>query len=153
MSQLNSRIGMGSLVVCLMLPLLGGCQGTGGSVGVDWGEPAPPPPESRPMPPAHAPAHGRRAQQREYRYYPRSGIYFDNGRGVYFYYSDGRWQVSAELPRRFRVRLGDYVTVEADVERPYRDYPKHRAKYPPGLRKKGPDHPGNKHRGYPGQDD
>lgn len=127
----------------LFLPWLGACQNTGGSVGVEWGEPAPPPrPDSRPMPPAHAPAHGRRAQQREYRYYPRSGIYFDTSRGVYYYYSDGRWRVSVELPRRFRVRLGEHVTVEAHAEEPWRDYEEHRRKYPPGLRKKDRGHPG-----------
>lgn len=127
---------------------LGGCQGTGGSVGVEWGEPSPGPgPRAENMPPPHAPAHGRRAQHREYRYYPRSGVYFDSERGAYFYFSDGEWRVSVELPRHYRARLGDYVMVEAHVDEPYRDYKKHRAKYPPGQSKKGPDHPSNNGRG------
>lgn len=140
MVSFNNKTGM--LLAALLLPLLGGCQGTSGNVGVGWGDPKPPPREAdeRPMPPAHAPAHGRRAQAREgyrhYRYYPSVGVYFDSERGVYFYYSDDRWQVSVELPRRFRARLGDSVTVEAHAGEPYRDYRKHRAKYPPGQRKK-----------------
>ncbi len=94
-------------------------------MGAEWGEPVPPPrPGSRPMPPAH----GRRAQQQEYRYYPRSGIYFDTGQGLYFYYSDGHWRISTELPRRFRLRLGEHVTVEAPAEEPWHDYQEHRRK-------------------------
>ncbi len=79
---------------------------------------------------------------REYRYYPRSGVYFDSQRGVYFYLSDDRWRVSVDLPRRYRVRLGDYVMVEGHMDEPYRDYDQHRSKYPPGLRKKRDGHPG-----------
>jgi hypothetical protein len=134
-------------LVIIALPLLAACQGTGGSVGVDWGEEPPPPPGRGPgphaenMPPPHAPAHGRRAQMRQYRYYPRNGIYFDSKRGVYFYLSGDNWQVSVELPQRYRTHLGGYVMIEADAEAPYHDYDKHRAKYPPGQSKKG-DHPG-----------
>jgi len=133
----------------VLLPLLGGCQGSGGSIGVEWGD-APSPPEARQgrLPPDHAPAHGRRAQQREYQYYPHSNVYFDSGRGIYFYLADGQWQISVELPRRYRVRLGEYVMVEADREKPYRDYKKHRAKYPPGLRKKGRGHQASDSRGH-----
>ncbi|MDZ7805427.1 hypothetical protein [Thiohalophilus sp.] len=141
MSQTGRVIQITALA--LFLPWLGACQNTGGSVGGEWGEPSPVSrADSRPGPPAHAPAHGRRAQQREYRYYPRSGIYFDTDRGVYFYYSDGRWRVSAELPRRFRLRLGEHITLEAHSQEPWRDYQEHRRKYPPGLRKTGRDHPG-----------
>lgn len=137
----------------LTLPLLAGCHATGGSVGVKWGEPSPPRGGyERPMPPAHAPAHGRRAQHRQYRYYPSSSIYFDSDRGLYFYLSDGRWRISAELPYRLRVRLGDHVTVEAHAEEPWRDYKKHRAKYPPGLRKKGRGHPGKNNGKGPWED-
>jgi hypothetical protein len=78
---------------------------------------------------------------RQYRYYPRNGIYFDSKRGVYFYLSGDNWQVSVELPQRYRTHLGGYVMIEADAEAPYHDYDKHRAKYPPGQSKKG-DHPG-----------
>ncbi len=41
--------------------------------------------ENRGGPPPWAPAHGYRAKHR-YRYYPSAEIYFDLGRGIYFYY-------------------------------------------------------------------
>ena len=37
-------------------------------------------------PPSHAPAHGYRAKH-QYHYYPANEIYFDSGRGIYFFLS------------------------------------------------------------------
>jgi len=98
------------------------------------------------MPPAHAPAYGRRAQERHrYRYYPDVSVYFDTGRGVYFYLDDGHWQMSVDLPQRLRVHLGEHVTIEMDDARPYTEYNMHRKKYPPGQYKKKHN---DKKRGY-----
>ncbi len=98
------------------------------------------------MPPAHAPAYGRRAQQHyRYHYYPEASVYFDTGRGVYFYLADGGWQISVDLPRRLRVRLGEHVSLEMDSDKPYSEYETHHKKYPPGQMKKKNK---NKKRGY-----
>ena len=86
-------------------------------------------------PPAHAPAYGYRAKY-QYRYYPACSVYFDVGRKLYFYLEGDQWRISAELPNRLRVGLGDYVFLEMDSDRPYLDNKNHQQKYPPGQIKK-----------------
>ncbi len=82
-------------------------------------------------PPPHAPAHGYRAKY-NYRYYPSNEVYFDSGRGLYFYYSDKEWRASATLPLNLGSNLGGYVTIEMDSDKPYSDHASHKSKYPPG---------------------
>lgn len=82
-------------------------------------------------PPPHAPAHGYRAKYR-YHYYPSSEIYFDSGRGLYFYYSDKKWHASATLPLNLGSNLGGYVTIDMDSDKPYSEHAAHKSKYPPG---------------------
>ncbi len=86
-------------------------------------------------PPPHAKAHGYRAKH-VYRYYPFLAVYFDTHRKTYFYLEGGNWRVSLSLPRDIRVRLGDYVTIEMDTDKPYTRYEVHKRKYPPGQLKK-----------------
>jgi len=86
-------------------------------------------------PPAHAPAYGYRAKY-QYRYYPACSVYFDIGRKVYFYLEGENWRISAELPDRLRVGLGEYVVFEMDSDKPYLDYKNHQQKYPPDQLKK-----------------
>jgi hypothetical protein len=86
-------------------------------------------------PPPWAPAHGYRAKHR-YRYYPSSYVYFDLGRGVYFYYSSGRWQVSAALPTGIRINANGYVTLEMGTAKRYKFHSDVVKKYPPGHQKK-----------------
>jgi hypothetical protein len=126
--------------------MLAGCQTTSGGVSIDWGNDRHHQVKNENMPPAHAPAHGRRAQQRyRYHYYPDAEIYFDTGRGLYFYLSDGQWRVSATLPQRLRVRLGEHVSIEMESDKPYSKHAANRDKYPPGqLKKKNK----NKNLGY-----
>jgi hypothetical protein len=81
-------------------------------------------------PPAHAPAHGYRAK-RQYRYYPSSSVYYDTGRGLYFYLKGDNWEVGASLPSSLRVGLGDSVSIELDTDKPYNHYKEHIKKYPP----------------------
>jgi hypothetical protein len=86
-------------------------------------------------PPAHAPAHGYRAKHK-YRYYPSRSVYYDTGRGVYFYLKGKNWEVGASLPSSLRVGLGDSVSIELDTDKPYLYHADHVKKYPPGQMKK-----------------
>ena len=86
-------------------------------------------------PPPWAPAHGYRAKHR-YRYYPSAQVYYAHDRGVYFYYNDGKWRVSASLPGNLRVNLEDSVTLEMDADKPYEYHSDVVRRYPPGHSKK-----------------
>ena len=86
-------------------------------------------------PPAHAPAHGNRAKY-QYHYYPSCSIYFDVSRNLYFYLSGENWKLSAELPSKLKVNLGDHVSLELETDRPYTKHKEHKKKYPPGQKKK-----------------
>ena len=115
------------------------CGITGGAFGIHWGEAAKEGPAvkgaAKKSPPPHAPAHGYRAKY-QYRYYPSSSVYYDTGRGIYFYLNGETWEVSASLPRHVSVQLGDYLSIEMDNDRPYVHYEEHKVKYPPGQVKK-----------------
>lgn len=73
--------------------------------------------------------------KKAYRYYADAGVYFDAAAKRYYYRDDsGGWRVTVRLPERIRVRLGDWVVIEAG-SRPYVDYPRHQVVYP---RRQGP---------------
>ena len=98
----------------------------------------PPPPGvvvNEPGPPPHAPARGRRAKH-AYHYYPSVGVYFDLSQRSWFYLEGSAWKVSATLPDRIRVGMGDAVSLELDTDRPYLHHDEHKKKYPPGQLKK-----------------
>lgn len=122
------------LLLCgvFVFSIIIGCQGARVTV---EDESAPPPGYSKGGPPPWAPAHGYRAKHR-YRYYPSSRVYYGEDRGVYFYYRDGEWRVSASLPSYIRVDAGDYVTLEMDSDRPYEYQGEVERRYPPGQLKK-----------------
>jgi hypothetical protein len=86
-------------------------------------------------PPPHAKAHGYRAKH-TYRYYTHAMVYFDLHRRLYFYLEGDQWRMSASLPSKLRMRLGEYVTIEMDSDKPYLKFKEHKRKYPPGHRKK-----------------
>ena len=86
-------------------------------------------------PPAHAPAHGYRAKH-QYRYYPSSSVYYDGDRKIYFYLKGDNWEVEATLPNSIRLKLGDYVSIEMNTDKPYTHYADHVKRYPPGQMKK-----------------
>jgi len=46
------------------------------------------------------------------------------------------WKVSVSLPSSLKVKLGNHVSIEMDTDKPYRDFKKHKAKYPHGWSKK-----------------
>lgn len=101
----------------------------------EYSEPHDKPKHKKGGPPAHAPAHGYRAKYHYY-YYPSSAVYYDNDRELYFYLKGDNWEVSASLPQNIRVRLGDYVSIEMETDRPYLYHDEHVRKYPPGQMKK-----------------
>jgi len=114
----------------------------GGSISIKWGkgsESDNPPvakKHKKKGPPAHAPAHGYRAKH-QYRYYPSRSVYYDTGRGLYFYLKGDNWEVGASLPSHIRIGLGDSVSIELDTDKPYIHHAEHVKKYPPGQMKKG----------------
>ena len=84
-------------------------------------------------PPDHAKAYGRRAKY-DYRYYPDAQVYFDIDRKVYFYLDGRGWKMSINLPHK--IKLAGHVTIEMDTDKPYKEFKKHKSKYPPGQMKK-----------------
>ena len=108
------------------LPIFTGCEMGAVSPVVSTGSGGPPP---------HAPAYGVRAKRR-YNYYPDANAYFDPVRGVYFYMSGGAWKVGVNLPSSLRVRLGSFVSLDLDTDKPYIYNSSHKMKYPPGQEKK-----------------
>ncbi|MBW1795267.1 MAG: hypothetical protein JRJ38_12710 [Deltaproteobacteria bacterium] len=110
---------------------------TRGGIHVAWGPEshAGPKKAGKGGPPPHAPAHGYRAKH-NYRYYPSACAYFDISRKVYFYLEKDNWKISVSLPQTIQLRLGDYVTIEMDTDKPYTQFIEHKRKYPPGQLKK-----------------
>jgi hypothetical protein len=113
----------------------------GGSINIQWGKgsgsdnPEVSKKQKKQGPPAHAPAHGYRAKH-QYRYYPSRSVYYDTGRGLYFYLKGDNWEVGASLPGSLRVGLGDSVSIELDTAKPYTHHAEHVKKYPPKQLKK-----------------
>jgi hypothetical protein len=68
----------------------------------------------------------------------KPSVYFDTYRKVYFYIEGNMWRMSVSLPQEIHVKLGDHVSIEMDIDKPYIHYEEHKHKYPPGqLKKKG----------------
>jgi hypothetical protein len=128
----------GILLVLSLLAVVG-CKT--GSVGVRIGDLYPPrktaeapAPEVAKGPPPWAPAHGRRAKHK-YRYYPNASVYQDTGRGIWFYYKDGKWEVGANLPVHIKIGSSGSVTVQMDTDSPFIYHKEVSKRYPPGLSK------------------
>ena len=79
-------------------------------------------------PPPHAKAHGYRAKH-TYRYYPAANTYYDVERKSYFYLEGNNWRVGVSLPDELDVRLGKYVTIGMDSDKPYTSFEEHRRQY------------------------
>ncbi len=86
-------------------------------------------------PSEHAKAHGYRAKH-TYRYYPSPNAYYDVERKSYFYLEGNNWRVGVSLPVNLNVRLGNYVSIGMDSDKPYAQFHSHKEKYPPGQLKK-----------------
>ena len=127
-----------TILLLLFLAIFSGCYiaAPGGRVFAPARPPAQPAPSYvKQAPPPWAPAHGHRAKH-VYRYYPSNSVYFDTGRGLYFYYRSGSWTASASLPGGLRINVNDYVTLDMDTARPYTYHRDIQKKYPPGRMKK-----------------
>ena len=79
-------------------------------------------------PPQHAKAHGYRAKH-TYRYYPSAKAYYDVERKSYFYLEGNNWRVGVSLPDNLNVRLGNYVTIGMDSDKPYTSFEVHKRQY------------------------
>jgi hypothetical protein len=111
----------------------GFAQSSGG-ITVQWGDGAKQGPSSggykkKGGPPPHAPAHGYRAKH-QYRYYPSRNVYYDQGRGVYFYIKGDGWAVGASLPTHLQSDLGYAVNIDLDSDTPYEFNAEHLKQYP-----------------------
>jgi hypothetical protein len=84
-------------------------------------------------PPPWAPAHGRRAKYK-YRYWPDRQVYFDAGRGLYFWIDAGYWKVGVHLPADLNL-AGASLSLEMDVAKPYKWQREVAKRYPPGWKK------------------
>uniref|UniRef100_B8HS34 Uncharacterized protein n=1 Tax=Cyanothece sp. (strain PCC 7425 / ATCC 29141) TaxID=395961 RepID=B8HS34_CYAP4 len=70
-------------------------------------------------PPPWAPAHGYRAKQYSYVYYPQRQIYYSPASGIWFWLRSGNWQFGASLPVEYRSSLGGGVPIILETDRPY----------------------------------
>ncbi|HEY5602298.1 MAG TPA: hypothetical protein VIM41_04245 [Gammaproteobacteria bacterium] len=131
--RINFAVGM-TLMLLVAAPQAGALDlDIGIKLGSGGAEPAKSSPQKN-GPPDHAPAHGYRAKH-SYHYYPDAQVYFDTGRSVYFYLSDGAWKLSASLPGSLKVSLGSHISIDMDSDKPYSKHSEHKAKYPPGKMK------------------
>ena len=70
-------------------------------------------------------------QKYSYRYYPSCSVYYDIHTKLYYYLQDDNWKICAFLPRNFEGKLGDYVEIEMESDKPYLENEKHVKKFPP----------------------
>ncbi|MBB5017706.1 hypothetical protein HNQ59_000975 [Chitinivorax tropicus] len=70
-------------------------------------------------PPPWAPAHGHRAKQHQYVYYPERQVYYEAERQLWFWLDGGSWQIGAKLPLSLGVRTNEGVKVVLETEKPY----------------------------------
>ena len=122
-----------TVLICPVLLMSFSCYMGVGNNGHVHQQPAPV--YEKQAPPPWAPSHGYRAKH-HYRYYPSNSIYFDKGRGLYFYYRDGSWTASLSIPVGIRLSANDFVTLEMDTDKPYIHHNEVQKRYPPGQVKK-----------------
>lgn len=72
------------------------------------------------------------AKKYHYRYYPNQNVYFDPGRGLWFWLEGQEWRTGASLPAWLRVGSG-FVTLTMGVDQPFRYHPQVVAAYPGGA--------------------
>ncbi len=70
-------------------------------------------------PPPWAPAHGYRAKQYSYVYYPAAEIYYAPESRMWFWLSGGNWQFGASLPVEYRRYTTSSVSIVLETDRPY----------------------------------
>ena len=80
------------------------------------------PPPALADPPPWAPAHGYRAKQYRYIYYPRHDVYYAPETQLWFWLDGRRWRVGASLPSGIVVAGAPGVSVVLGTERPYDEH-------------------------------
>lgn len=70
-------------------------------------------------PPPWAPAHGYRAKEYRYVYYPQYEVYYAPATQNWFWLDGGRWRVGASLPSGIVVAGVPGVSVVLGTQRPY----------------------------------
>jgi hypothetical protein len=70
-------------------------------------------------------------QRYSYRYYPSCSVYYDIDRSLYYYFEGDDWNISASLPSILEGKLGDYVIIKMDTDKPYIEHKKHVQNFPP----------------------
>jgi hypothetical protein len=70
-------------------------------------------------PPPWAPAHGYRAKQYRYVYYPRHEVYYAPATQLWFWMHDGNWRIGTSLPTGIVMAGVPGVSVILGTERPY----------------------------------
>jgi hypothetical protein len=69
-------------------------------------------------------------QKYSYRYYPSCSVYYDVNRRLYFYPENDSWKIFAILPSVLERKLGHYVEIEMDNDKPYTDNDNHVKEFP-----------------------
>lgn len=70
-------------------------------------------------PPSWAPAHGYRAKQHHYVYYPRHEVYYAPSSQLWFWLDGRQWRTGADLPSRIVVAGLPGMSIVLGTERPY----------------------------------
>lgn len=127
--NLICRTLISAIVIFLLILSLTGCRTTG-RIHIGNTLPGPGPALNDGTPP-WVPAHGYNAKY-HYRYYPYHGVYFDEGRNVYFYRNGGTWIMTDSLPGSIHITVNEYVMLDMDNNRPYMYHNEVVKRYPPG---------------------
>jgi hypothetical protein len=108
------------LVIFLFVVLSGSGATTGKLIG-----------NTSPGSPPWASLHGD-AVKHHYRYFPDYSVYLDEQRRIYFYLSNGEWEMSVWLPSSIRITVNDFVTLDMDTDKPYEYHNDVVKRYPSG---------------------
>lgn len=79
------------------------------------------PPAALADPPPWAPAHGYRAKQYRYIYYPRYRVYYAPTTQLWFWFSGGRWRSGVSLPSGIVVAGSPGVSIVLGTAFPYEE--------------------------------
>lgn len=72
-------------------------------------------------PPPWAPAHGKRAKQHPYTYYPEYGFYYAPESSMWFWLEGSDWRIGASLPLDYRPYATGGVSIELGTDKPYEE--------------------------------
>jgi len=59
----------------------------------------------------------------QYRYYPQASLYYDEGRGLYFYQQNGQWLQTQTVPAGLQTLVNRYVPMQMNTNLPYTYHP------------------------------